>query len=646
MPRAPRDESPSHRWFGFARLSKRGRRLLLAASFLVAIGDYAAISAMPNPDAPRVVSFTFFKQQAEAGNVLDITSRGEIIQGTLKEPTVYPGDDESGSRPIVEFSTVRPEFAGASLEALLDSKGVVMNASTAVESRSWWMNLLLSFGPTLLFVGVFVWLAKRLGASLNLGRSRATRFDRNEAGRSVTFDDVAGVDEAKGELVELVDFLQHPEKYTRLGASIPKGVLLVGPPGTGKTLLARAVAGEAGAPFFSMSASEFVEMIVGVGASRVRDLFKQARRAAPAIIFIDELDAVGRARGSAAPSGGTSEHEQTLNQILTEMDGFSSKEGVIVIAATNRPDVLDPALLRPGRFDRQVVVQPPDKNGREAILRVHTRHVTLADDVDLRSLASATPGLCGAELRNLVNEATLAAARFGRSAVHRKDFMDALEKALLGPARKLFMTPAERQRIAYHEGGHTIVGLLVPGADPVARVTIMPRGQALGVTYQRPEDDRQTYEAGYVRARITGALGGRAAEEVVCGVRTTAAADDIQVATNLARQMVTRWGMSERFGAVALVPRDGGFLGHANTFSAGMKPFSEATAQLIDAEVQQILDDCYASALTLIKQHRAELDALAQALLERESLDEEEILAVTGLGRDPQHEPLALPKAS
>ena len=638
MPRAPRDESPSHRWFGFARLSKRGRRLLLAASFLVAIGDYAAISAMPNPDAPRVVSFTFFKQQAEAGNVLDITSRGEIIQGTLKEPTVYPGDDEGGSRPIVEFSTVRPEFAGASLEALLDSKGVVMNASTAVESRSWWMNLLLSFGPTLLFVGVFVWLAKRLGASLNLGRSRATRFDRNEAGRSVTFDDVAGVDEAKGELVELVDFLRHPEKYTRLGASIPKGVLLVGPPGTGKTLLARAVAGEAGAPFFSMSASEFVEMIVGVGASRVRDLFKQARTAAPAIIFIDELDAVGRARGSAVPSGGTSEHEQTLNQILTEMDGFSSKEGVIVIAATNRPDVLDPALLRPGRFDRQVVVQPPDKNGREAILRVHTRHVTLADDVDLRSLASATPGLCGAELRNLVNEATLAAARFGRSAVHRKDFMDALEKALLGPARKLFMTPAERQRIAYHEGGHTIVGLLVPGADPVARVTIMPRGQALGVTYQRPEDDRQTYEAGYVRARITGALGGRAAEEVVCGVRTTAAADDIQVATNLARQMVTRWGMSERFGAVALVPRDGGFLGQANTFSAGMKPFSEATAQLIDAEVQQILDDCYASALTLIKQHRAELDALAQALLERESLDEEEILAVTGLGRDPQHE--------
>ena len=646
MPRNPRDEPAGHRWYGFARLSKKGRRLLLLASFVIAIADYAAVSAVPDAEAPHEVSFTFFKQQAEAGNVLDITSRGEIIQGTLKQPTAYPPDADGPGRPIVEFSTVRPEFAGASLEALLDSKGVIMNARTVVEARSWWMNLLLSFGPTLLFVGVFVWLAKRLGAQLNFGRSRATRFDRNENGKNVTFDDVAGVDEAKAELVELVDFLRHPDKYTRLGASIPKGVLLVGPPGTGKTLLARAVAGEAGAPFFSMSASEFVEMIVGVGASRVRDLFKQARAAAPAIIFIDELDAIGRARGAAAPTGGNSEHEQTLNQILTEMDGFSAREGVIVIAATNRPDVLDVALLRPGRFDRQVVVQPPDKNGRVAILKVHTRKVALAEDVDLRSLASATPGLCGAELRNLVNEATLSAARLGRTAVHRKDFMDALEKALLGPARKLFMTPAERERIAYHEGGHTIVGLLVPGADPVTRVTIMPRGQALGVTYQRPEDDRQTYEAGYVRARITGALGGRAAEEVVCGVRTTAAADDIQAATNLARQMVTRWGMSERFGAVALAPRDGGYLGQANSYNAGVKPFSEATAQLIDAEVQQILDECYASALTLVKQHRAELDALAKALLERESLDEDEILAVTGLGRKPRDPHLELAEAS
>ena len=637
MPRTPRDELSSHRWFGFARLNKKGRRLLLVLSLLVAVIDYAAVSSLQPSDGPQEVSFTFFKQQAEAGNVLDITSRGEIIQGTLKQPALYPVEADGSSRPITEFSTVRPEFAGASLEALLDSKGVIMNARTVVETRSWWMNLLLSFGPTVLFVGVFVWLAKRLGAPLNLGRSRATRFDRNESGHNVTFEDVAGVDEAKAELVELVDFLRHPEKYTRLGASIPKGVLLVGPPGTGKTLLARAVAGEAGAPFFSMGASEFVEMIVGVGASRVRDLFKKARSSAPAIIFIDELDAVGRARGGGPSTGSSSEQEQTLNQILTEMDGFSSREGVIVIAATNRPDVLDPALLRPGRFDRQVVVQPPDKNGRVAILKVHTRHVALAEDVDLRSLASATPGLCGAELRNLVNEATLSAARFGRNSVHRKDFMDALEKALLGPARKLFMTPAERERIAYHEGGHTIVGLLVPGADPVTRVTIMPRGQALGVTYQRPEDDRQTYEAGYVRARITGALGGRAAEEIVCGVRTTAAADDIQMATNFARQMVTRWGMSERFGAVSLATRDGGYLGQSGAFSAGMKPFSEATAQLIDTEVQQILDECYASAVLLIKQHRRELEALARALLERESLDEDEILAVTGLGRRPEH---------
>jgi cell division protease FtsH len=410
---------------------------------------------------------------------------------------------------------------------------------------------------------------------------------------------------------------------------------LVGPPGTGKTLLARAVAGEAGAPFFSMGASEFIEMVVGVGASRVRDLFKQARRAAPAIIFIDELDAIGRARGGGPTTGGTSEHEQTLNQILTEMDGFSSGEGVIVIAATNRPDVLDSALLRPGRFDRQVIVQAPDKNGREAILKVHTRNIALADDVTLRALASVTPGLVGADLRNLVNEATLSAARRGMEAVHHKDFMDALEKAILGPARKLFMTPAERERIAYHEGGHTIVGLLMPGADPVTRVTIMPRGQALGVTYQRPEDDRHTYEASYLRSRITGALGGRAAEEVIYDVRTTGAADDLQVATNLARQMVTRWGMSERFGAVALAPRESGFLGRTDTFG-GAKPFSEATAQLIDAEVQHIVDECYMSALLLVGRHRDQLEALAQALLDRESLDEDEILAVTGLTRPAQ----------
>jgi cell division protease FtsH len=396
-------------------------------------------------------------------------------------------------------------------------------------------------------------------------------------------------------------------------------------------MLARAVAGEANVPFFTVSASEFVEMIVGVGASRVRDLFKQARKAAPAIIFIDELDAVGRSRGAGPSLSGRSEQEQTLNQILTEMDGFSPGEGVIVIAATNRPDVLDPALLRPGRFDRQVTVQAPDRAGRDAILAVHTQRVPLASDVDLPALASATPGLVGADLRNLVNEAALFAARHGHDAVRHKDFMDALEKVLMGPARQVFISPIDRQRVAYHEGGHTIVGLVLPDADPVTRVTIMPRGSALGLTYQQPQDDRYMYDEPYVRARITGALGGRAAEEVVFGVRTSGASNDMIVATDLARQMVTRWGMSEQFGALALAPRGGGFLGYADSFAGGTKPFSEATAQRIDDEVQRILDECYALAIELLNEHRGELEALADALLERESLDESEIIAATGL---------------
>jgi len=393
------------------------------------------------------------------------------------------------------------------------------------------------------------------------------------------------------------------------------------------------VAGEAGVPFFSMNASEFVEMIVGVGASRARDLFRKAREAAPAIVFIDELDAIGRARGAGSLSGANAEQEQALNQILTEMDGFSSSEGVIVIGATNRPDVLDPALLRPGRFDRRVTVQPPDKAGRLAVLRVHTRGVPLAEDVDLEALAAKTPGLVGAELRNLVNEAALAAARRDAKAVARRDFEEALEKLVLGPKRPLVLGRSDRERVAYHEAGHAVVGLLLPDADPVTRVTITPRGHSLGVTYQAPEDDRYNYSEAYVRARIVGLLGGRAAEELVYGDRTTGAENDLEQVTRLARMMVTRWGMSEGVGPLSLASREDPYLG-GNAAAPAAGPLSEEMARLVDAEVRRIVDECYRQAKELLTAHRARLDALAEALLERESLDAAEVRAVVGLERE------------
>ena len=624
-------------------------------TILIMLGiNYLLVSLFLPDQTQRIdVPYTAFREQVQAGNVADIVSRADVIQGTFKQAVADP---KQASRTSTSFQTVRPAFADPGLESLLLQQGVVINARPLEEPRTWWMNLLLSFGPTLLLIAGFLWLSSRAasqmggGGPFGLGRSRAKRYDETTEGQTkVTFADVAGIEESEAELVEVVDFLKEPTKYTRLGGAAPKGILLVGPPGTGKTLLARAVAGEAGVPFFSMGASEFVEMIVGVGASRVRDLFKQAREAAPAIIFIDELDAIGRARGSTTAFGGHSEQEQTLNQILTEMDGFSSREGVIVLAATNRPDVLDQALLRPGRFDRRVVVQSPDRNGREAILKVHTRGVPLASDVELQLVASATPGLVGADLRNLVNEAALLAARRNQDAVHQSDFMDALEKLILGPARALVMSPEERERVAYHEGGHTILGLLVPGADPVNRVTITPRGQALGVTYQRPEDDRHNYHEAYLRARIIGALGGRAAEEVVYGTRTTGSENDMQQATNLARQMVTRWGMSEKLGPVTLASRDEGFLGGMDSLRAGgSRPFSEATAEEVDKEIHSILESSYRKAVALLRENRGPLDALARALLDKETLDEQEILTVTGLPRAPRLEgaPLPLPVAA
>jgi cell division protease FtsH len=614
------------------------------ASFIILLAiNYAVVSFIqPGSDQRVEVSYTFFKQQVNAGNVATISSRSDTIQGQFRQQVSYPPEGGDSAKPVVDFSTVRPAFADPGLEALLDAQGVTVNAKPIVEPVNPLLNLILSFGPTVLLIAGFIWISTRATGAMSggsglfgMGRSQAKRYDQTNAEARVTFADVAGIDEAKAELVEIVEFLKEPTRFTRLGGTAPKGVLLVGAPGTGKTLLARAVAGEAGVPFFSMGASEFVEMIVGVGASRVRDLFKQAREAGPAIIFIDEMDAIGRARGGLVVSGSNSEQEQTLNQILSEMDGFSSKEGVIVLAATNRPDVLDQALLRPGRFDRRIVVQPPDKTGRQKILQVHTRGVPLGHDVNLTAIAAITPGLVGADLRNLVNEAALLAARRQEDSVNQRDFLDALEKIVLGPARPLIMSQDERQRVAYHEGGHTILGLLVPGADPVNRVTIVPRGQALGVTYQRPEDDRHNYSREYLIARITGAMGGRAAEEVVYGTLTTGAENDMQQATDLARQMVTRWGMSEQLGPVTLAPADNPYLQSIDGYS-GSRPYSETTATMVDAEVQRILQQAHAAGVELLQQHRAALDALAHALIEHETLEEADILRVTGLQRAPR----------
>jgi cell division protease FtsH len=635
---------PRKTWLWFALM-------LVANFFLVRL-------LMPGPEGPVPVPYTLFKQEVGKGNVQAIHSQGDTLTGRFKSAVTYPPADDAKRAPVppapgqraaappaapkqvTSFTTTLPSFADPGLEAFLIDHGVEISAKPIEEGGSPLSTLLFGFGPALLFIGFYVWMFRRAqqggmgGGLMGIGKSRARRYDM-ETETKVTFDDVAGIDEAESELVEIVDFLKDPPKYTRLGGTAPKGVLLVGAPGTGKTLLARAVAGEAGVPFFSMSAAEFVEMIVGVGAARVRDLFKQAREHAPAIVFIDELDAIGRARGQVA-IGGSSEQEQTLNQILTEMDGFSSREGIIVLGATNQPDVLDKALLRPGRFDRRVVVNLPDKNGREAILRVHTRRVPLATDASLEALAGATPGFSGADLRNLVNEAALLAARRGQDDVRHKDFLDALEKIVLGPERPLLLSRADKERIAYHEGGHAILGLVVPGADPVNRVTIVPRGQALGVTYQRPDSDRYNYPEAYLRARIVGMLGGRAAEEIVYGTKTTGAENDIEQATGLARRMVTRWGMSERLGLVQLAPRDNPYLSGPSGYAGmGAKPFSEDTAEAIDAEVRRIINESHDEARRLLTAHRKQLDALAGALVARETLNEEEILKVTGLPPAP-----------
>jgi cell division protease FtsH len=595
---------------------------------LLAINFYVGSRATQPPSRVRVPYSPFFLQQVTVGHVKEITSKGTAIQGTFNQKVAY-----AGSKPTTLFETEIPAFANNdALTSLLEENEVVVNAQPLDTGAPWWQNLLLGFGPTILFVFLLFWLLRRAGNVQNalgsFGRSRARRYQ--PSGDRVTFADVAGIDEAKAELTEVVDFLRHPEKYRKLGGRIPHGVLLSGLPGTGKTLLARAVAGEADVPFFSMAASEFVEAIVGVGASRVRDLFTQAKEASPAIVFIDELDAIGRSRtsGYAGFSGGNDEREQTLNQILTEMDGFDSSTNVIVIGATNRPDVLDPALLRPGRFDRRIAVQPPDRAGREAILKVHTRSVPLAPDIDLGRIAATTPGMVGADLANLVNEAALLAARRTHEVVGESDFSDALERIVLGAERQVMMSLEDRRRTAYHEGGHAIVGMLTEGADPVRKVSIIPRGVALGVTFAAPESDRFNYREPEVHARIKVALGGRAAEEVVFGETSTGAESDIQQLTEIARQMVGRWGMSSAIGPVAVIPRDG-----SGPLLPGVAEVSPHTQQLVDDEVRRIIDEFHQEVVSLLEQNRTQLDSLASALLEHETLDEEDAYAAAGVPR-------------
>jgi cell division protease FtsH len=541
-----------------------------------------------SPTTQKELSYSEFLSAVEEGKVSSVTIKGERVNGVMKDGA--------------SFKTVLPPDPEAI--PLLKSKGVRIT----------------------ILMGIWLYFMRQMqagsGKAFSFGKSRARFFNKDE-GKRVTFEDVAGIDECKEEVKEIVEFLKNPHRFTKLGARIPKGILLVGPPGTGKTLLARAIAGEADVPFLSISGSDFVEMFVGVGAARVRDLFAQAKRNAPCIVFIDEIDAVGRYRG-AGLGGGHDEREQTLNQLLVEMDGFEANEGIVVIAATNRPDILDPALLRPGRFDRQIVVPIPDLKGREAILRVHTRKTPLADDVDLSLIAKGTPGFTGADLENLVNEAALIAARKGKDKVSMEDFEEAKDKVLMGPERKsMILSEEERRSIAYHEAGHAFVAKFTPGADPVHKVTIIPRGQALGLTQQLPQDDRHIYTKQYLLATITVLLGGRAAEELFLGHVTTGSGNDIERATEIARKMVSQWGMSERLGPLSFGRREEQvFLGKELVMH---KDYSEKTAEEIDQEVKRIVEECYERAKKILQENAPKVEKLVQILLEKESLSGEEL---------------------
>jgi cell division protease FtsH len=624
----------------------RRNRWVFWAVWLVGYALFFGIVTVQDRMAgPHSIPYTEFKTQVATQNVAEVFARGNSIEGALRKAAPIPGQpapsgqesESAQTRTYQKFTTERPTFAADDLLAELVASHATVRATPIVQQRGVLWNLLISMAPFLLLILFYVWMFKRQRAALGGGLfGRGARKPVDPETVRVTFDDVAGIDEVEAEINEIVDFLKEPGKYQRLGARAPKGVLLSGPPGPGKTRVARATAGEAHVPFFRASASEFIEMIVGVGASRVRELFAEARKVAPSIVFIDEIDTIGRTRAGARSVGGHDEREQTLNQILTEMDGFSGHEGVVVLAATNRPDVLDPALLRPGRVDRTIMVHPPDQEGRAAILRVHTRRVPLGADVNLEQLASSTPGMTGADLANLVNEAALLAARLGRQAVTQRDFGDALEKVQLGAARRIVLPEKDRRRTAYHEAGHALIGMLQPAADPVRKVSIIPRGRALGVTLSTPEADRYGYEEEYLRGRIIGALGGMAAEQEIFGVITTGAEQDLEAVTRIARSMVGRWGMSPRVGKLSVLPPDG---------DPRIGGVSDEMLNVVDEEVRRITDECYAEARRILSENRSRLDRIVEQLLIHETLDEAEVYAAAGIERpaEPQRPVLVLP---
>jgi cell division protease FtsH len=578
----------------------------------------------PQNGAAAVVALSYsdFKAQVRSDNVASVTFTGTSAQGTLKK--AIPNSNKSLT---TSFTTRIPDFPDPTVTSLLNDKRVNVSVK---DSGGGFLSILGGMLPFLLLIGLWIWITRRTGAAgqgaFEFGRTKA-RVDVSGGPPGTTFKDVAGVDEALVELQEIVDFLRAPQKFQKLGGRMPRGVLLVGPPGTGKTLLARAVAGEAQVPFFSISASEFVEMFVGVGAARVRHLFEEAKKSGPAVVFVDELDAVGRLRG-AGIGGGHDEREQTLNQLLVEMDGFDQSAGIIVLAATNRPDILDPALLRPGRFDRRIVVERPDRRGRLAILKVHARNVPLAKDVDLDKIAGSTPGLAGADLANLVNEAALLAARFERSKVTMEDFDQAFDRMVLGAERRIVLSDEERRTIAFHESGHALVAWLEPEADPVRKITIIPRGRALGATHSLPTQDQYNLSEEYLRARLATLLGGRAAEEIAIGRITTGAQDDLENATELARHMVTNWGMSKRMGPFAFDDSQSAvFLGRELASSSHV---SQETSSAIDEEVLRILNEELATARKLVVANRDRLNHLAEALLAEETLEEDRVVAILG----------------